>query len=81
MRAVDTALGVTSSGSPLHCSVLVTEPPQQGNWVTVRRHNQGSKHHSSVLFKTSNRFSPLSDAPTEKPDESALVLPILLYGT
>ncbi len=71
VRAVDTALDVTSLGSPVHCSVLVTEPPQQGNWVTVSR---GSKHRSSFPIKTSNRFSPLSDAPTEKPDESALVI-------
>ncbi len=34
VRAVDTALDATSSGSPIHGSVLVTEPPQQGNWVT-----------------------------------------------
>ncbi len=36
VRAVD----VTSSGSPdcpVHCSVPVLEPVQQGNWVTVRR--------------------------------------------
>ncbi|KAL0148586.1 hypothetical protein M9458_056133, partial [Cirrhinus mrigala] len=45
-------------------SVPVTLPLQQGNWVTVRRHSR----------RTSNRFSPLSDAPTEKPDESALVI-------
>ncbi len=43
-------------------------------WVTVRRHSRGSKHRSSIPIKTSNRFSPLSDAPTEKPDESALVI-------
>ncbi len=34
VRAVDTALDVTSSGTPVHCSVPV-EPVQQGNWVTV----------------------------------------------
>ncbi len=34
VRAVDTALDATSSGSPVHCSVPV-EPMQQGNWVTV----------------------------------------------
>ncbi len=73
VKGVDTALDATSSGSPVHCSVLVTEPLQQGNWVTVRRHSRGSKHRSSVPIKTSNMFSPLSDAPTEKPDESALV--------
>ncbi len=33
-----------------------------------------SKHRSSIPIKTSNRFSPLSDTPTEKPDESALVI-------
>ncbi len=38
VRALDTALDASSSGSPVHCSVLVTEPPQQGDWVTVRRH-------------------------------------------
>ncbi len=73
MRAVDTALDVTSSGTPVHCSVPV-EPVQQGNWVTVRQHSRGSKHRSSVPIRTSNRFSPLSDAPTEKPGESALVI-------
>ncbi len=65
MRAVDTALDVTSSGTPVHCSVPALAPVQQGNWVT---------HHSSVSIRTSNRFSPLSDAPTEKPGESALVI-------
>ncbi len=73
LRAVKTALGATSSGSPVHCSVP-DEPVQQCNWVTVRGHSRGSKHCSSVLIKTLNRFSPLSDGPTEKPDESALVI-------
>ncbi len=73
VRTVDTALDATSSGSPVHCSVP-DEPMQQGNWVTVRRHSHGSKHCSSVPIKTFNRFSPLSDTPTEKPDESALVI-------
>ncbi len=72
-RAVDTVLDATSSASHVHCSVL-DEPVQQGNWVTVRRHSHGSKHRSSIPIKTLNRFSPLSDAPTEKPDESALVI-------
>ncbi|KAL0148844.1 hypothetical protein M9458_055853, partial [Cirrhinus mrigala] len=39
-----------------------------------RRHSRRSKHRSSVPIRTSNRFSPLSDAPIEKPDESALVI-------
>ncbi len=73
VRAVDTALDATSSGNPVHSSVP-DEPVQQGNWVTMRRHNRGSKHCSFVPIKTLNRFSPLSDAPTEKPDESALVI-------
>ncbi len=42
--------------------------------MTGRQHICGSKHLSSIPIKTSNRFSPLSDAPTEKPDESALVI-------
>ncbi len=73
MRAADTALDATNSGSPAHCSVP-DEPVEQGNWVTVRRHNRGSKHRFSIPIKTLNSFSPLSDAPTEKPDESALVI-------
>ncbi len=64
---------MTSSGTPVHCSVPV-EPVQQGNWVTVRQHSRGSKHRSFLPIRTSNRFSPLSDAPTEKPGESALVI-------
>ncbi len=74
VRAVDTALDVTSSGTPVHCSVPALAPVQQGNWVTVRQHSCGSKHRSSVPIRTSNRFSPLSDEPTEKPGESALVI-------
>ncbi len=74
VRAVDTALDVTSSGTPVHCSVPALKPMQQGNWVTVRLPSHGSKHRSFVPIRTSNRFSPLSDAPTEKPDESALVI-------
>ncbi len=74
VRAVDTALDVISSGTPVHFSIPAFKPMQQGNWVTVRRNSLGSKHCSSVPIRTSNRFSPLSDAPTEKPDESALVI-------
>ncbi len=43
VRAVDTALDATSSGSPVHCLVLVLEPVQQGNWVTVKRPGRGKK--------------------------------------
>ncbi len=73
VRAVNTALDATSSGSPVDCSVA-DEPVQQDNWVIVRRPSHGSKHRSSIPIKTSNRFSPFSDVPTEKPDESALVI-------
>ncbi len=73
VRAVDTPLDVTSSGSPVHC-LVPDEPMQQGNCVTVMRPSRGSKHHSSGPIRTSNRFSPLRDALTEKPDESALVI-------
>ncbi|XP_067233913.1 uncharacterized protein [Chanodichthys erythropterus] len=72
-RALDTALDATSLVNTTH-SVPVVEATQQANWVTVRRHNGKNKHHSSVPIRTSNRFSPLSDAPTENPVESALVI-------
>ncbi len=64
MRAVDTALDATSSGTPVHCSVPALEPMQQGNWVTVRWPSHGSKHRSSVPIRTSNRFSALSVSPS-----------------
>ena len=73
-RALDKVLDVTSPGNRVHRSVPVEQPLQQGNWVTVRWHSRGSKHRSSVPIKTTNRFSPLSDAPTEKPGESAFVI-------
>ncbi|XP_067249246.1 uncharacterized protein [Chanodichthys erythropterus] len=71
--ASDTVLDATSLVNSVHCSVPSVEPVQQGTWVTVRRPSRG-KHHSSVPLRTSNRFSPLSDAPTENPVESALVI-------
>ncbi len=73
VRAVDTALDATSLGNPVHFSVQV-EHMQQGTWVNVRQPSRRSNHRSSIPIKTSNRFSPLSDAPTEKPDKSALVI-------
>ncbi len=42
--------------------------------MTVRQQSRGSKHCFSVPIKTLSRFIPLSDAPTEKPDESALII-------
>ncbi len=40
VRAVDTALDATSSGSPVHCSVPVTEPPQNGQLGECEGHSQ-----------------------------------------
>ncbi|XP_067241141.1 uncharacterized protein [Chanodichthys erythropterus] len=62
-----------SCGNSDQSTNTAVEPAQQGTWVTVRRPSRG-KHHSSVPLRTSNRFSPLSDAPTENPVESALVI-------
>ncbi len=45
VRAVDMALDVTSSASPVHCSVL-DEPVQQGNWVTVTGQNTANPFRS-----------------------------------
>ncbi|XP_056591619.1 uncharacterized protein LOC130410778 [Triplophysa dalaica] len=63
-----------ASNVSAHSSVPVENPLQLGNFVTVRRHSRRTKHHSTVPIKVSNRFAPLSDAPTEKPAESALVI-------
>ncbi|XP_057178262.1 uncharacterized protein LOC130556567 [Triplophysa rosa] len=63
-----------ASNISAHSSVPVENPPQLGNFVTVRRRSRRTKHHSTVPITVSNRFAPLSDAPTEKPAESALVI-------
>jgi len=42
--------------------------------VTVRCCNHRIKHHSSVSITITNRFSPLSETPTENPVESAQVI-------
>ncbi|XP_056603703.1 uncharacterized protein LOC130420439 [Triplophysa dalaica] len=65
---------IHASNVSAHSSVPVENPLQLGNFVTVRRHSRKTKHHSTVPIKVSNRFAPLSDAPTEKPAESALVI-------
>ena len=75
LDTLDTALDATSLVNSVHCSVPAeVEPVQQGNWVTVRRYSRGTKHCSSVPITTLNRFSPLSETPTENPVECALVI-------
>ncbi len=65
VRAVDTALDATSSGSPVHFS-FPDEPVQQGNWVTVSqntalpfrlKHQTGSPH--SVTYPLRNLMKVL----------------------
>ncbi|XP_077087112.1 uncharacterized protein LOC143738927 [Siphateles boraxobius] len=74
-RALDTTLDAISLENTEHCSVpAVVEPVQQGNWVTVRRCSREKKRHSSVPITTSNRFSPLSETPTENRVECALAI-------
>ncbi|XDV44786.1 hypothetical protein PO909_013026 [Leuciscus waleckii] len=73
-RALDTALDVARLVNSVHCSVPAAEPVQKGNWVPMRRYSRGTKDHSSVPITSSNRFFPLSDAPTENPIKSALVI-------
>ncbi|XP_072573229.1 uncharacterized protein [Paramormyrops kingsleyae] len=53
------------------------ELSQQGKWLMTRQHSRKSKsnshrHHSPI--RISNRFSSLSETPTETPVESALVI-------
>ncbi|KAA0721764.1 hypothetical protein E1301_Tti014263 [Triplophysa tibetana] len=72
VRTVENILDASNVSA--HSSVPVENPLQLGNFVTVRRHSRRTKHHSTVPIKVSNRFAPLSDAPTEKPAESALVI-------
>ncbi len=74
VRALDTGLDAASLANHVHCLVLVVKLMQQGDCVSMRRHSRGTKHCSSIPIKTLNRLSPLSDAPTEKPNESALVI-------
>ncbi len=57
LKTLYTALDATISGSPVHCSVLVSVTLQQGNCVTVRRPSHGSKHRSSVPIRTGSPHS------------------------
>lgn len=56
------------------CPVKAKAHLQLGNFVTVRRHSHRTKYHSNIPITVSNKFAPLSDAPTEEPSESALVI-------
>ncbi|XP_076830205.1 uncharacterized protein LOC143476102 [Brachyhypopomus gauderio] len=47
-------------------SAPALEPSQRGEWVTSRRHNRRAEHHSSQV-PVSNRFAPLSNTQTERP--------------
>ncbi|KAA0705376.1 hypothetical protein E1301_Tti009759 [Triplophysa tibetana] len=69
VRTVENILDASNVSA--HSSVPVENPMQLGNFVTVRRHSRRTKHHSTVPIKVSNRFAPLSDAPTEQPAEKA----------
>ncbi|XP_070408079.1 uncharacterized protein [Nothobranchius furzeri] len=60
--------GLTSSEPP--CSSSPAEPKQQGpqvGWVTVRRKHRTQPVGYDQPVHVSNKFSPLSDAPTDKP--------------
>ncbi|XP_062862430.1 uncharacterized protein LOC134324493 [Trichomycterus rosablanca] len=74
-ECLDSAVAVpnaSSSGTEPQTPAL--EPSQRGDWVTSRRHSRREKHRPSQLH-VSNRFSPLSDPPAEKPvNVSALVI-------
>ncbi len=51
VRAVDTALDVISSGTPVHCLVPALAPVQQGNWVTMTVAGQNT----TLLFRSKHQ--------------------------
>ncbi|XP_037400178.1 uncharacterized protein LOC119265013 [Pygocentrus nattereri] len=80
---------LAAPGTPGRASTPSTpalEPPQQGEWVTSRRHSRKAKanatakatasppvHHAPPVH-VSNRFAPLSEAPAEEPVKGTLVI-------
>ncbi|XP_062873935.1 uncharacterized protein zgc:153044 isoform X1 [Trichomycterus rosablanca] len=81
LEQTTTSEGLVSAVAVSNASSSGTEPQtpalessQRGDWVTSRRHSRRAKHQPSQLH-VSNRFSPLSDPPAEKPvNVSALVI-------
>uniref|UniRef100_A0A3B4DPH6 SGNH hydrolase-type esterase domain-containing protein n=1 Tax=Pygocentrus nattereri TaxID=42514 RepID=A0A3B4DPH6_PYGNA len=67
-------------------STPASEPSQRGEWVTTRRSSRKAKananaeakasppEHHAPPIRVSNRFAPLSEAPTVKPVKSTLVI-------
>ncbi|XP_062844838.1 uncharacterized protein LOC134303373, partial [Trichomycterus rosablanca] len=74
-ECLDSAVAVpNASSSGVEPQTPALEPSQRGDWVTSRRHSRRAKHRPSQLH-VSNRFSPLSEPPAEKPvNVSALVI-------
>uniref|UniRef100_A0AAR2JBN0 SGNH hydrolase-type esterase domain-containing protein n=1 Tax=Pygocentrus nattereri TaxID=42514 RepID=A0AAR2JBN0_PYGNA len=67
---------LAAPGTPGRASTPSTpalEPPQQGEWVTSRRHTSPPVHHAPPVH-VSNRFAPLSEAPAEEPVKGTLVI-------
>lgn len=71
-----------ASGRASAPSTPALESSQRGEWVTSRRHSKKAKAsakasppaHYTAPIHVSNRFAPLSEAPTEEPVKSTLVI-------